>query len=108
MLFKSVDKWSGKFFIHYVSLSYYDQPEMSYKLLESQLHQYYIALLKVVVHSALNTVGLKSKVNVLVHSIVHVELVQHFIQAFIHICHVEQYYCSTCFHTNLDLVDISA
>jgi hypothetical protein len=64
-------------------------------------------VLEVIVHSALHSVRLKSKVNVSAVSIVHVVLVQHIVQALVEVFKVEQDHCSSSLHTNLDLVDIS-
>ena len=46
-------------------------------------------LLEVVVHTALHSVGLKSKINISVFSIMHVVLVQHVIQALVEVFKVE-------------------
>ncbi len=64
-------------------------------------------ILEVIVHSALYSMGLKSKVNISAISIVHVVLVQHIVQTLVEVFKVEQDHCSSSLHANLDLVNIS-
>lgn len=59
-------------------------------------------------HSASHTVSLQAKINISVATIIDVILVEHVIQAFVKVFQVEQDYCSSCLHTNFDLVDIPA
>ena len=63
--------------------------------------------LKVVVHSALDSVSLQSEVNVPTPPMVDVVLVEHIIQALIQVLQVEQDDCSPCLHTDLDLVYVA-
>ena len=63
--------------------------------------------LEVVVHPALDSVGLQSKVDIPTPSMVDVVLVEHVIQALIQVLQVEQDDCSPCLHTDLDLVNVS-
>lgn len=58
-------------------------------------------------HSAFHPVGLKSKVNVSVLSIMHVVLVEHVIQALIKVLKVKQDHCSPSLHANLYLINVS-
>ena len=58
-------------------------------------------------HSALDSVGLQSKVNVPTPPMVDVVLVEHVIQAVVQVLQVEQDDCSPCLHTNLDLVYVA-
>ena len=64
--------------------------------------------LEVVMHSALDSVGLQSEVNIPTTPMVQVDvvLVEHVIQALIQILQVEQDDCSPCLHTDLDLVNV--
>ena len=59
-------------------------------------------------YSATDTMCLKTKVHISVATIVDVVLVQHIIQAFVQVLQVEQDHCSSSFHANLDLIDVSA
>ena len=65
-------------------------------------------LLKIFVDSALHTVSLKTKVNISKFSIMQIVLVEHVIQALIQVFEVEKDNCSSCLHTNFDLIDVSA
>lgn len=65
-------------------------------------------LLEVVVNPTLNTVCLKTKINISAVPIMHVVLVQHIIETFVKIFKIKKYHCSSSLHTNLDLVNISA
>ena len=58
-------------------------------------------------HSAFDSVRLKSKIHISVFPIVHVVLIQHIIQALIEVFKVEQDHCSSSLHANLYLVDVS-
>ena len=62
--------------------------------------------LKVVVHPALDSVGLQSEVDITTPPMVDVVLVEHIIQALIQVLQVEQDDCSSCLHTDLDLVNV--
>ena len=62
--------------------------------------------LEVVMHSALDSVGLQSKVDIPTPSMVDVVLVEHVIQALIQVLQVEQDDCSPCLHADLDLVNV--
>ena len=63
--------------------------------------------LEVVVHPALDSVGLQSEVNIPTPPMVDVVLVEHVIQALVQVLEVEQDDCSPCLHANLDLVYIA-
>ena len=63
--------------------------------------------LEVVMHSALDSVGLQSEVDIPTPSMVDVVLVEHVIQALIQVLQVEQDDCSPCLHTDLDLVNVA-
>ena len=58
-------------------------------------------------HSTFDSMGLQSKINISDTTIVHVVLVQYIIQALIEVLQVEKDDCPACFHTDLDLVDVS-
>ena len=57
-------------------------------------------------YSTSHTVSLQAKINISVATIIDVVLVEHVIQAFIKVFQVEQDYCSSCLHTNFDLIDV--
>ena len=63
--------------------------------------------LKVVVHSALDSVGLQSKVNVPTPPMIDVVLVEHVIQALIQVLQIEQDDCSPYLHADLNLVYVA-
>ena len=62
--------------------------------------------LEVVMHPALDSVGLQSEVNIPTTPMVDVVLVEHVIQALIQVLQVEQDDCSPCLHADLDLVNV--
>ena len=62
--------------------------------------------LEVVVHPALDSVGLQSKVDIPTPPMVDVVLVEHIIQALVQVLQVEQDDCSPCLHADLDLVNV--
>ena len=68
---------------------------------------YILNLLEVVIHSALDSVGLKPKVNVATVPEVDVVLVEYIIQALVQVLQVEQDDSSPCLHTNFDLVNVA-
>ena len=63
--------------------------------------------LKVVMNSALDSVGLQSEVNIPTPPMIDVVLVEHIIQALIQVLQVEQDDCSPCLHADLDLVYVA-
>ena len=63
--------------------------------------------LEVVVHPALDSVGLQSKVDIPTPPMIDVVLVEHVIQALIQVLQVEQDDRSPCLHTDLDLVNVA-
>lgn len=62
--------------------------------------------LKVVMHSALDAVGLQAEVNVTTPPVIDVVLIEHIIQAFVQALQVQQNHGPPCFHANLDLINV--
>ena len=58
-------------------------------------------------HPAFESVRLQSEVNIPTPPVVDIVLVEHVIQALIQVLQVEQDDCSSCLHTDLNLVNVA-
>ena len=62
--------------------------------------------LEIIMDPTMGTVGMQTKVDISLVTIVDVVLVEHIIQTLVEVLEVEQNYCPSSLHANLYLVDV--